>query len=104
MGKKQKQQAVAAPGVPEFHIVVKRPSTTGPLGPYRFAICVAVAIFVTFDELRAMLGGVPAGTDVLVRAIMAGVFSWFVLTVLNKVLAHGVEPDQPQRQATADTP
>ena len=42
-----------------------------------------------------MLGGVPADTAVLVRAVMAGVFTWFVLTVLNKLLAHGVEPDQP---------
>jgi hypothetical protein len=93
MGKK-KQQVAAATGMPEFHIVVKRPSVSGPLGPYRFAICVAVAIFVTFDELTAMLGGVPADTDVLVRAILAGGFTWFVLTVLNKVLAHGVEPDE----------
>lgn len=97
MGKKQ--QAAAAPGVPEFHIVVKRPSVAGPLAPYRFAICVAVAIFVTFGDLTAMLGGVPADTAVLVRAVMAGVFTWFVLTVLNKLLAHGVEPDQP---ATSD--
>jgi hypothetical protein len=94
MGKKKQEQAAAATaGVPEFHIVVKRPTPSGPLTPYRFAICVAAAIFVSFDDLKAMLGGVPADTAVLTRSIAVGVFTWFVLTVVNKILAHGVDPD-----------
>ena len=42
----QAPQAAAAGPLPEFHIVVKRPSRHGPLAPYRFAICVAVALFI----------------------------------------------------------
>lgn len=73
--------------VPEFHIVVKRPSRQGPIAPYRFAIAVAVAFVVTFGELRAAIFDGAPGDAALLRAIAAGAFTWFVLTVLNRVLA-----------------
>jgi hypothetical protein len=73
--------------VPEFHIVVKRPSRHGPIAPYRFAISVAVAFAVTFGELRAAVFDGAPGDAALLRAIAAAVFTWFVLTVLNRVLA-----------------
>lgn len=88
---------------PEFHIVVKRPSQRGPLAPYRFAISVAVALLVTFDDLQAAIfDGV--GTDaVLLRAIGAAVFSWIVLSVLNKVLA-AAPPEPVQHDDSQHTP
>ena len=90
MGTQQRAQ----PGAAEFHIVVKRPSRTGPLAPYRFAICVLVAILISVDDLRAMLAGVPADASVLTRAVSVGVFTWVVLTILNRILAHGLD-DEP---------
>ncbi len=75
--------------VPEFHIVVKRPSGHGPIAPYRFAVSVAVAIIVTFGELRAAIFDGAPGDAALLRAIAAAAFTWFVLTVLNRVLASG---------------
>lgn len=73
--------------VPEFHIVVKRPSRHGPIAPYRFAISVAIAFAVTFGELRAAVFDGAPGDGALLRAIAAGVFAWIVLTVLNRILA-----------------
>lgn len=73
--------------VPEFHIVVKRPSRHGPIAPYRFAVSVLVAIVVTFGELRAAIFDGAPGDAALLRAIAAAAFTWFVLTVLNRILA-----------------
>jgi hypothetical protein len=79
--------------MPEFHIVVRRPARLGPIAPYRFAIAVAVAIAVTFGELRAAIfDGAPAD-EVLVRALVAAGFTWIMLTVLNRVLA--AAPPEP---------
>jgi hypothetical protein len=74
--------------LPQFRIVVDRPSRTGPLGPYRFAICVVVALLASFGELSAIAGGAPAEITMLARALGVAVFTWIVLTVLDKVLAH----------------
>ncbi len=73
--------------VPEFHIVVRRPSGSGPIAPYRFAISVAVAFAVTFGELRAAIFDGAPGDAALLRAVVAAAFTWVVLTVLNRVLA-----------------
>jgi hypothetical protein len=73
--------------VPEFHIVVRRPSQRGPLAPYRFAISLVVAVFVSFDDLRAALLDGGDADAAMLRALVAGVFTWIVLSVLNRVLA-----------------
>lgn len=73
--------------MPEFHLVVRRPSRHGPIAPYRFVISVAVAIAISFGDLRAAIfDGAPAD-DALLLAIGTAVFTWIVLTVLNRVLA-----------------
>jgi hypothetical protein len=80
-----KQAAVK--DVPEFQIVVKRPSPHGPLAPYRFAISVLVTMLVTFDDLRAAALGDASGDAALLRAIGVAVFTWMVLSILNRILA-----------------
>lgn len=85
----------ATQGVPEFQIVVKRPSTRGPLAPYRFAISVLVTMLVTFDDLRAAAFGDANGDDAMLRAIGVAVFTWIVLSVLNRILASVPPPDEP---------
>jgi hypothetical protein len=76
--------------LPEFHIVVTRPTRHGPLAPYRFAISMVVAVLVTFDDLcAALFRGAPTDA-VLLRAVTVAVFAWVVLSVLNRVLASAV--------------
>ena len=93
MGKKQAAAPAATAVMPEFHIVVKRPPRKGPIAPYRFAVSVVVALFVTYDELMAMLGGTPGDVAILKRVVFAGAFVWFVLTILNKILANTPDDD-----------
>jgi hypothetical protein len=77
----------ATNNVPEFQIVVKRPATRGPLAPYRFAISVLVTMLVTFDDLRAAVFEDASGDDAMLRAISVAVFTWVVLSILNRILA-----------------
>ena len=72
--------------LPEFRVVVRRPSRQGPIAPYRFAISVAIAIAVAFGELRAAIFDGAPGDAALLRAIAAAVFTWVVLSVLNRIL------------------
>lgn len=84
MGDKRVEQAA---DMPEFHIVVRRPSQKGPLAPYKFAISVAVAFLIAFGDLKLALSTGVASEGMLVRAIAAAAFTWFVLTILNRILA-----------------
>lgn len=87
---------------PEFHIVVRRPSRHGPLAPFRFAASVIVALVVASGPLREGLTTGTLDDSVLVRAIEAAVFTWLVLTVLNRVLRSGPEPADAAESVPAD--
>lgn len=89
MGGKRVEQTA---DMPEFHIVVRRPSQKGPLAPYKFAISVAVAFVIAFGDLKLALSTGVASEGMLVRAIAAAAFTWFVLTILNRILANAA-PD-----------
>jgi hypothetical protein len=75
--------------LPEFHIVVRRPSQKGPLAPYKFAISILVAFVIAYGDLKLALATGVADERMLTRAIGAALFTWFVLTVLNRILAQG---------------
>lgn len=79
--------AKQATGVPEFHVVIKRPSRRGPLAPYRFAIVVVFALVVAGRPLwDATETGV--GIDAaLIRIGVAALFAWIVVGRINKILA-----------------
>jgi uncharacterized membrane protein YvlD (DUF360 family) len=74
--------------LPEFHIVVRRPSQKGPLAPYKFAISVVVAFAIAFSDIRLALASGVVDDAVLLRAVGAALFTWVVLTVLNRILKH----------------
>ncbi len=73
--------------LPEFHIVVRRPSQKGPLAPYKFAISVVVAFAIVFSDVRLAVATGAVDDGVLLRAVGAAAFTWVVLTVLNRILA-----------------
>jgi hypothetical protein len=97
MGGKRTEQAA---DVPEFHIVVRRPSQKGPLAPYRFAISVAVAFAIAWGDLKLALSTGVASEAMLIRAIGAALFTWFVLTILNRILAQATAAPRQDDPAT----
>lgn len=97
MGGKRADQTAE---LPEFHIVVRRPPQKGPLAPYRFAISVLVAFAIAFGDLKLALASGVADEGILIRGIGAALFTWFVLTVLNRILSQAAPAAQ---QGTRDT-
>jgi hypothetical protein len=80
----------------EFHLVVRRPSDRSPLAPYRFSLSVAFALLVGANELWAALPAGP-GLDIAVaRVLVAALFAWIVLGVVNRAV-------RPARVAPTDT-
>ena len=91
MGGKRADQTAE---LPEFHIVVRRPSQRGPLAPYRFAISVVVAFAIAFGDLKLALSTGVADEGMLIRGVGAALFTWFVLTVLNRILSQAAPAQQ----------
>lgn len=92
----------ASNDLPEFHLVVRRPSRRGPLAPYRFALTVAFALAVSGGDLwDAARGDSGASTDaVLLRAGVASLFIWVLSGIVNGILASATRPPaQPDDQS-----
>lgn len=70
---------------PEFHIVVRRPSTRSPLAPYRFALTVLFALAVGGTKLWSALRDGTSLDDAVTRVLVAAMFAWVMLGVVNRV-------------------
>jgi len=69
---------------PEFHIVVRRPSTRSPLAPYRFALTVLFALAVGGTKLWSALRDGISLDDAVTRVLVAAMFAWIMLGVVNR--------------------
>ena len=71
---------------PQFHIIVRRPTTRSPLAPYRFALTVAFALAVGGTKLwSGVRDGI--GLDAAVtRVLVAALFAWIMLGVVNRAV------------------
>lgn len=69
---------------PEFHIVIRRPSTRSPLAPYRFALTVLFALAVAGTKLLSALRDGTSLDDAVTRVLVAAMFAWFMLGVVNR--------------------
>ena len=81
MGGKRGEQAA---DMPEFHIVVRRPSQKGPLEPYKFAISLAVAVVIVAAE--EALSAVPR--SIREGSLACGASKW--QTIRSIVLPHAL--------------
>jgi hypothetical protein len=70
----------------EFHIIVRRPGSRGPLSPYRFAITVAFSLLVAGTDLWEAFHGLRPVDDALIKAAIAGLMSWIVLGLADSIL------------------
>jgi len=69
---------------PEFHIVVRRPSTRSPLAPYRFALTVLFALAVGGTKLWSALREGASLDGAVTRVLVAAMFAWIMLGVMNR--------------------
>lgn len=76
---------MADPGLPEFHIIVRRPGK-GPIAPYRFAITVLFALLVAGPDLWEALHGLREIDDALIKSGIAGLMAWVVLGLADAIL------------------
>jgi class 3 adenylate cyclase len=80
---------------PEFHIVVRRPSTRSPLAPYRFALTVLFAFVVGGTKLWAALRDGTSLDGPVTRVLAAALFAWIMLGVVNRVSKPAHVPSEP---------
>ncbi len=79
---------------PEFHIVVRRPSTRSPLAPYRFALTVLFALVVGGTKLWSALRYGISLDDAVTRVLVAAMFAWVMLGVVNRASKPAYVPSE----------
>jgi hypothetical protein len=71
---------------PEFHLVVRRPGERSPLAPYRFTLSVLFSLLVGGTALWDALAAGPGLDAALARVLVAALFAWIVLGLLDRVV------------------
>lgn len=72
--------------VPEFHLVVRRPSRRGPLAPYRFPISVVFGLVIAGRRMLTAAGtGIGVDESMLVFGASTS-FAWVLVGLLSKIL------------------
>ena len=73
-------------GATEFHLVVRRPTDRSPLAPYRFTLSVLFSLLVGGNSLWNALPDGPGLDAAVARVLVAALFAWIVLGVINRAM------------------
>ena len=77
---------------PEFHLVVRRPSRSGPLAPYRFMLSVGFTLLVAGQPIWYAIEDGVVSDRLLLQAGAAGFFMWVVSGIVNRILTESSTP------------
>lgn len=87
---------------PEFHLVVRRPGDRSPLAPYRFTLSVLFSLLVGGTALWDALADGPGLDAALARVLVAALFAWIVLGLLDRVVQPARNTASPLELAGED--